>query len=976
MELFKKFLRSLLLGSLVGLGIALFTNFFFQDLIDRFENLTYYMRYSWEYDDLDKKTESAQEDPEYGIRVIDIDDRSMQKLGMYWNWDRSYHARLIKNLSKHFPATIVFDVLFFDPEDPNYARRLDNLLVRAGSVNPKARLSEQARETIVSTVDYDKQFVDATAQAGNVIHGIQMSDMHDYPDFSQSSVREKMTMEWHNQLHPTSALLFPPQVRKDAFSKGNTKTIIDGIFPPLAQAARDIGYVNVPPNKDGVTRNIPIAYGFGVNPPVYLPLSVRTVATLFGTPNDEINLVSGRYLDIGTPFKIFKDSTGQLGFSYPNVTVAQVRAIIDNSDQILALKPGKRFDVTSFLKVSSSEDGEKTVFMNYPGDIPAEVIPALLATNMEEILLLPVGESKEIGPEIVFRRDSDVEWVLSAPYGFEEWYFGDLDLRTLARLDNSHLEGVAPGTSKLIFHQFYVRNKGGMLVSSLPVLRGKTLHQLCTTPWEDIDGLLPGMRMDMGQRVKIPLDKNNNHIITFFGPKAKPFPYYSYYDILEDRVQAAMEGKIFIVGTTSPTMNDIVHVPHDDNYPGVEVHASLMNSLLTNTFVTRLEGWEDFAILLLIGLVIGVVAYMLKPLPGSILTILSVFAYFLLAMTVFGGQHLWIPIVRPILTIVLTFTAVMAYRYVTEEKDRKFLQSTFKQYLSPELIEIMYKQKTTPQLGGEEGVRTAYFTDIQSFSTFSEKLGSPTRLVELLNEYLTAMTDTLLSHYGTLDKYEGDAIIAFFGAPMPMEDHAIQACVTAMEMQHKLGDLRKKWASEGDKWPAIVHGMRMRIGVNTGAITTGNMGSAVRMNYTMMGDAVNLAARLESAAKQYGVFTMISEYTYELVKDAFAVRQADKIQVVGKSEPVVVYELIAEKDKVDPAIASMVKQYNEGLALFYDQQWDNAIAVLSQTELLEPYREIAPKGMSPSKKLISYCENFKINPPGSDWDGVIRLDSK
>jgi adenylate cyclase len=381
-------------------------------------------------------------------------------------------------------------------------------------------------------------------------------------------------------------------------------------------------------------------------------------------------------------------------------------------------------------------------------------------------------------------------------------------------------------------------------------------------------------------------------------------------------------------------------------------------------------------VLLLVGIIIGLASFLFKPLTGAILTIVMVFAYFLIAMTLFGSDHLWIEIARPVLTILLTFTAVMAYRYITEEKDRKFLQSTFKQYLSPELIDIMYNKKQQPMLGGEEGVRTAFFTDIQGFSTFSEKLGSPTRLVELLNEYLSEMTDTLLKHYGTLDKYEGDAIIAFFGAPMPMDDHAYQACLTALDMQNSLGVLRKKWVSEGDKWPEIVHQMRMRIGVNTGLITTGNMGSAIRKNYTMMGDAVNLAARLESAAKQYGVYTMISSFTQDLIKDSFETRQVDKITVVGKTEPVVVYELITKKGDLDPEAVKMLDLFNEGLNYFYAQEWDKSIKILQEAHLLEPFKEIAPKGMTPSKKIIQYCEMYKSNPPGPDWDGVMSLTSK
>jgi adenylate cyclase len=288
----------------------------------------------------------------------------------------------------------------------------------------------------------------------------------------------------------------------------------------------------------------------------------------------------------------------------------------------------------------------------------------------------------------------------------------------------------------------------------------------------------------------------------------------------------------------------------------------------------------------------------------------------------------------------------------------------------------MYHERRFPKLGGDEAVLTAFFTDIQSFSTFSEKLGSPTRLVELLNEYLTAMTDILFAHGGTLDKYEGDAILAFFGAPVPMADHAAKACATALAMQRRLDELRRKWQSEGERWPSLVHGMRMRIGINTGPIVYGNMGSTVRKNFTMMGDAVNLAARLEGAAKQYGVYTMVSDATYVAADKAFEVRQLDRIQVVGKSEPVVVYELLAEKGALPADLKALVEKYNEGLALYYARQWAQAETVLTEAEALEPMRAAAPGGMSPSRRIIDVCRANRANPPGPEWDGVTRLTMK
>jgi len=971
MNFFSKLLRSLIVGSVAGIAIAMFTSFFMKQVFDRLEWLTYDMRYVWKFQDfghIGRDKQQVEEDPGYGINIINIDDRSLQKLGVYWHWDRSFHAQMLRSLTKYDPGACVFDILFYETEDSFYQWRLDKLLQRAPVPLPDAE-----RQSIVSTIDYDKQFIGAVAESKNSYLGLRMSNMSDYA--AASTVQHKMVMAWNDSLHPSSALILPASQRNKVFNPGNEKPVIDGVFPALAQKARDIGYVNVVPDDDGPVRRLPLMFAFSKFPPVYLPISVRTCITLFGTPREELVFVPQKYFDIGKPFKITKGEDGRLACSYPHMTPEQVQAMLEHAQEIVSLTPGKSVDVSSLLRVGMDDQNAPYVDM-YCGMFPRPVIDALNAASLDTVLRLAAGGEIAPAPGMIIKRSSDAEWTLSAPVGDGEWTLSRLDLQTIARVKPEHFAGLAPGDRKLLFFAFSVRNYNGTLVSSIPVLRGETLRQLCMTPWKTIADMPPKMRMDFGENVRIPIDKDNQFIISYFGNKGKPFPYFSYYDIMNDRVHGDLEGKIFIVGSAAADMFDIKSVPHDKLFPAVEIHASIINSIMTNTFVKRLEDWQNFVILVLVGIVIGVIGFALKPLPGGILSVLSVIGYFLVAMPLFETSHLWIEIARPVLTIILTFTSVMAYRYITEEKDRKFLQSTFKQYLSPDLIDIMYKKKQIPQLGGDEGVRTAYFTDIQGFSTFSEKLGSPTRLVELLNEYLTVMTDTLMAHLGTLDKYEGDAIIAFFGAPMPMQDHAQQACATALDMQAKLGDLRTKWMSEGDKWPKIVHEMRMRIGVNTGPIVTGNMGSRMRMNYTMMGDAVNLAARLESAAKQYGVYTMLSHYTCELVKNDFEVRELDKITVVGKSEPVVIFELMSKKGELTPERQKMVERYKEGLALYYGQKWDQALMALKEAEQQEPFRAISAKNMSPSLNLIKRCEEYKKAPPPPDWDGVFKLTSK
>jgi adenylate cyclase len=330
-------------------------------------------------------------------------------------------------------------------------------------------------------------------------------------------------------------------------------------------------------------------------------------------------------------------------------------------------------------------------------------------------------------------------------------------------------------------------------------------------------------------------------------------------------------------------------------------------------------------------------------------------------------------VIRPTLSMTLAQLGIFSYTFLVLEKDKRFLKNTFSTYISPELIDQMYDNKEEPKLGGTEGYHTAFFTDIQSFSGFSEKL-TPSELVELLNDYLTEMTDILLENKGTLDKYIGDAIVAFYGAPAPVSDHEYWACLTAVKMQDRLAELREKWQGDGERWPEIVHHMQNRIGINTGPMVTGNMGSAMRMNYTMMGDTVNLAARLEASAKQYGVYIQVAEESYKACKDKFIWRDLDFVIVMGKTEPSQVFELIAEIGNMPPGYDKLLPAYDEALELYKNQEWAKAIDAFKASNELESM--FPGRKTNPSRIYIPRCEHYKENRPGDDWDGSWALISK
>tara|TARA_Y100000996_G_scaffold36680_1_gene25609 strand:- start:4500 stop:5627 length:1128 start_codon:yes stop_codon:yes gene_type:complete len=332
-----------------------------------------------------------------------------------------------------------------------------------------------------------------------------------------------------------------------------------------------------------------------------------------------------------------------------------------------------------------------------------------------------------------------------------------------------------------------------------------------------------------------------------------------------------------------------------------------------------------------------------------------------------------IPTVFPIVSIIIPYGLNLSYKLYTEGKNKKFLKDTFGTFVSPKLVDQMYETKQTPQLGGVDVYNTCFFSDIASFSSFSEKMTAP-QLVELLNEYLEEMTNILLDNGGTLDKYIGDAIIAIFGSPVELKNHEYKGALAICQMNDKLEELRQKWQSESDKWPEVVHNMRHRIGLNTGQIVAGNMGSSVRMSYTMMGDAVNTTARLESGAKQYGIESQVGEKIYEATKDQFVYRHLDHVRVKGKKNPVKTFELISEKGKEPETYKKLLPLWDKAVILYKSQKWDEAIKLFEDCDKLEEVYIGRPT--TPSLFFIDRCNEFKLDPPGENWDGIYTLKSK
>ena len=449
---------------------------------------------------------------------------------------------------------------------------------------------------------------------------------------------------------------------------------------------------------------------------------------------------------------------------------------------------------------------------------------------------------------------------------------------------------------------------------------------------------------------------------------------------------ASFDNAIVMIGPEEATFQDLAPTPFDKaTVPKVSVHGNLIKTLTTGKYLKRLPANTDYlATFIVCILMAGLAVY-----QGNRASLVQACGILLLAGYIYFGfitfseTHVVWPITVPACAGLSTSFVGLAAMVVIEQKAKGKLKGMFGSYVSSDLVDQMVESGEEPKLGGEETGITAFFSDVQAFSSFSELL-TPTGLVDLMNEYLTAMTNILQEERGTLDKYIGDAIVAMYGAPIPMEDHAYQAVRTAILMQQKQIELREKWVPEVEKWGkchGLVTQMQTRIGCNTGTATVGNMGALDRFNYTMMGDMVNLAARCESGAKAYGAYIMVTEETKvasEVTKNDIAYRYLDKIVVKGRSQPVAMYEPTGFMNELTQETQDCLDCFSQGIDKYLKQDWAGALSLFEKAKELEPNRPGVTPGVkdNPSMILIDRCKVMQENPPGEDWDGVYVMTTK
>ncbi|MDD5179875.1 MAG: adenylate/guanylate cyclase domain-containing protein [Gallionellaceae bacterium] len=580
------------------------------------------------------------------------------------------------------------------------------------------------------------------------------------------------------------------------------------------------------------------------------------------------------------------------------------------------------------------------------------------------------GADKNISgalPEAVFQPGT----FKGHPIGFTQWdgYGGNLPELQKSAASAGHFNPMVDADGEVRRVPMIAEYNGAYYESlSLAMVRtllapARLVPGYAASKSEDYAGL---EWLDVGTaqgNLSIPVDQDVSTLVPYRGGRGS-FRYISVTDVLHDRVPLAeLKNKIVVVGTSAPGLMDMRSTPVAAVYPGVEIHANMIAGILDQNIKQKppyVLGAE-VVLLLVIGVVLSLLLPSLSPVQTTLLTLVTLVVMLTGNVAIWHYANLALPLSSSVLMILGLFALDMSYGYFVETRTKRQITSLFGQYVPSELVDEMSQHPESVSMEGDSREMTILFSDVRGFTTISEGLDAK-ELTLLMNEFLTPLSRVVYKHRGTVDKYMGDCIMAFWGAPLPDPEHAKHAILAGIEMQRTLRELQPHFKQRG--WPEI----RIGVGINTGRVSVGNMGSEVRVAYTVMGDAVNLASRLEGITKQYGVGVIVGENTKAAVPD-FVYRELDLVRVKGKDKPVAIFEPLGLNGQVDKAVLEELKLYHQMLKLYRRQDWDQA-----ELQLYNLQR------MSPECKLYDvYAERaayFQSNSPGADWDGVFVFQTK
>jgi class 3 adenylate cyclase/CHASE2 domain-containing sensor protein len=886
------------------------------------------------------------------VSTLDIDDLALQTYG--WPLTRDWHARMIETIHQYGARMIGFDIFFYEPSS--------QLL----SVEEIAALEQNTLtkdEVLGLITDYDHELLIASQKSNIVFHAQTFETVSDTISdaiaFSKNNIRELSEMEQGAlQLLSSYSVPVPSQ---DVAENLYQAIDMEVPLPEFIKSSRGVGFALPKPDHDGIVRRYRL--GLVYNGRIYFALGLIMACDYLNVPLESVEFIPGQHV-------VLPNAT------FPDGSSNTVRIPISGACEMLVNWAGPYHStfqhmpfnlILDFAELNPSNKALKVA--KRVASIAPEALedPALFLTKMR------AEGAPDLPDEALMNIAAQISLSLMMEGFLKE--SPDQNIETFVQSLGVPVEEV-PAYAEAWQSSF------SEMALNLRIV--DVLNENPELPIKQVGEKLGITRLeDIKYGVGIIRD-----LLRTGGVKPEHHPLYFEELITSAGLQGSHESDriiteedfkdtVFLYGLTATGTHDLNPTPFGPREAMLGAHANVFNTIVTENFLTRIPKWANVLIMVAFGLLIGFLVPRFNAMSGAAIIIALLVIYMAIAFMVFVKAGVWIDALGPIGTLVLGYLSITLYSYVQKEKEKEFVQGAFGHFLDPRVISnIVENPQLLNQLGGDARVMTAFFSDVASFSAISENL-TPVELVETINEYLTEMCEVIEEHNGTIDKFEGDAIVAFWGAPIVQEDHAENSVLAAIDMQARMDDLRKKWEDEGtmlelrEKWEADGRGtfFSVRMGINTGEMVVGNMGSKTRVDYTMLGDAVNLAARLEGAGKPYGVTTMISESTYLITRALIEARELDSIRVVGKEEPVRVYEVLGKKGEVDAHKLQVVDLFTEGVNKYRERHWDEAISLFEQGLELDPNE-------GPCAVYIDRCKDFIDNPPPEDWDAVHNLDSK
>lgn len=846
------------------------------------------------------------------VVIVDIDNKSLQELGQ-WPWSRVLIAKGIQHMLDDGVGALGFDIVFAEPDRLSLKPWLD-----------KAKRLYSLEESGVVLGD--------SISKKNIEHIVVQEWKERLREYNPD-------LEWDDTWDFDKKKQFLAQAFQEfyPYAPQDKSLSLDQLYEQMLRFSRELFFLDIDWGK--------------ADPLSETPALIQDSDTYFSRIFSDPRIVAGGYFNFSVNHRWYEDPEALKQLGKPESPSMVVNQSVQKVDEVFVSlkKASEQILNISTIQKRVQQQGAFNIVPDPSGAARYYTHLVQAPVFLKSVVLKEALPGEEID---IFDPDNYEEKITA-----EFLTYPSISL-TMLRVANNY--DTATAVDRGFIKGVLLENKKGFEPKSFtPQAKEVSFESLFASPKDFY-----------GQEYFLPLDFKGDLIINFMGEGGKwspssqwskeyYFPYISFSDVLYQRFEKGFfENKYVIFGSTDPTLQDLVGSPYRSAFPGLEVHATMLDNMLSRRFLLDYGDatvLATFFAVLVLGVLLVISWSYTSFWFGFLLTNFFLAGIPYSAYILFKDYYLIIEYIYLWLALALTASLVLLVNYFVEGRQRRFIADQFSSLVSKEVLKKLTDDPDSISLEGQKTQASVFFSDLAGFTSISEKI-STKELVSLLNDYFSPMTEIILAHDGFIDKFIGDAIMAVWGVPFGDKKHAQKACLAALEQQKAL----EKLAHEIQEKHQI--DVSARMGIASGELAAAMTGSEKRKNYTVLGDVVNLSARLEPTCKDYGVKILISEQTYLQAKDAVSARCLDKLVVKGKTIPIPVYELVAPKSETSTSQQKLIDEYENALHLYWERQWEQAEAVIHN--LLKEFPEDVA-----STVLLARIEAFKKAPPPEDWQG-------